>query len=483
MPLRSDSENFALIRVIGVGGGGSNAVNRMIRAEMMGVEFISCNTDAQALLQSDAPHKIRIGDKVTRGLGAGGDSAIGQRSAEEDADKIAEALADSDMVFITAGLGGGTGSGAAPVIAEIAKEAGALTIGVVTKPFGFEGQRRKLIAEKAAEELKAKVDTLITIPNDRLRDVVQKNTSILDAFRVVDDVLRQGVQGISDIITVPGLINLDFADVRAIMKDAGSALMGIGRASGENRAVEAARQAIASPLLEVNINGAQGILFNITGSANLTLFEVTEAAEEIRAAADPEANIIFGTSFNERLGEEVQITVIATGFDGTRRREPVRRESRGATLRGLAVRSGPSATTWASSSASAASVEAEPAAGRAPVDRARRGHPRCAWSGRWRRPRRRRTCAGPTTRTTWRFRASCDARSSPTPCPSRRAPRRPRHPLIRPPLPGSLQLASAWSARSPRHAPLPGAIRPLSPWWRSARPSIPRGSGRPSPPA
>ena len=327
MPLRSDSENFALIRVIGVGGGGSNAVNRMIRAEMMGVEFISCNTDAQALLQSDAPHKIRIGDKVTRGLGAGGDAAIGQRSAEEDADKIAEALADSDMVFITAGLGGGTGSGAAPVIAEIAKEAGALTIGVVTKPFGFEGQRRKLIAEKSAEELKAKVDTLITIPNDRLRDVVQKNTSILDAFRVVDDVLRQGVQGISDIITVPGLINLDFADVRAIMKDAGSALMGIGRASGENRAVEAARQAIASPLLEVNINGAQGILFNITGSANLTLFEVTEAAEEIRAAADPEANIIFGTSFNERLGEEVQITVIATGFDGNRKRTATRHEA------------------------------------------------------------------------------------------------------------------------------------------------------------
>ena len=230
MPLRSDSENFALIRVIGVGGGGSNAVNRMIRAEMMGVEFIACNTDAQALLQSDAPHKIRIGDKITRGLGAGGDSAIGQRAAEEDTEKIAEALRDSDMVFITAGLGGGTGSGAAPVIAEVAKDLGALTIGVVTKPFSFEGNRRKLIAEKAAEDLKAKVDTLITIPNDRLRDVVQKNTSILDAFRVVDDVLRQGVQGISDIITVPGLINLDFADVRTIMKDAGSALMGIGRA-------------------------------------------------------------------------------------------------------------------------------------------------------------------------------------------------------------------------------------------------------------
>jgi cell division protein FtsZ len=316
MGLRSDSENFALVRVIGVGGGGSNAVNRMIRAEMMGVEFIALNTDAQALLQSDAPHKLRIGDKLTRGLGAGGDAAIGERAAEEDTDKIAQALEGSDMVFITSGLGGGTGSGAAPVVAEIAKEQGALTIAVVTKPFSFEGAKRKLTAERSAEALKAKVDTLITIPNDRLRDVVQKNTSILDAFRVVDDVLRQGVQGISDIITVPGLINLDFADVRAIMKDAGSALMGIGRASGENRAVEAARQAIASPLLEVDIAGAQGILFNVSGSSNMSLFEVTEAAEEIRSAADPEANIIFGTSFNERLGEEVAITVIATGFDG-----------------------------------------------------------------------------------------------------------------------------------------------------------------------
>jgi cell division protein FtsZ len=319
MVLRSDSENFALIRVIGVGGGGSNAVNRMIRAELMGVEFIACNTDAQALLQSDAPHKIRIGDKITRGLGAGGDASIGQRAAEEDSEKIAQAIEGSDMVFITAGLGGGTGSGAAPVVAEIAKGAGALTIGVVTKPFSFEGAKRKLAAEKASDELRSKVDTLITIPNDRLKDVVQKNTSIVDAFRVVDDVLRQGVQGISDIITMPGLINLDFADVRAIMKDAGSALMGIGRASGDNRALEAARQAIASPLLEVNIAGAQGILFNITGSSSLSLWEVTEAAEEIRAAADPEANIIFGTSFNERLGDEVTITVIATGFQGSRR--------------------------------------------------------------------------------------------------------------------------------------------------------------------
>ncbi|MEO6349206.1 MAG: cell division protein FtsZ [Candidatus Limnocylindrales bacterium] len=321
MPLRSDSENFALIRVIGVGGGGSNAVNRMIRAELMGVEFIAVNTDAQALLQSDAPHKLRIGDKITRGLGAGGDPGIGQRAAEEDAEKIAEALRGSDMVFITAGMGGGTGSGAAPVIAEVARDLGALTIGVVTKPFSFEGARRRLNAEKASEQLRDKVDTLITIPNDRLKDVVQKDTSILDAFRIVDDVLRQGVQGISDLITVPGLINLDFADVRTVMKDAGSALMGIGRASGEGRAAEAARQATASPLLEVNIAGAQGVLFNITGGPSLSLSEVDEAAEIIKQTADPEANIIFGTVIDERMGDEIAITVIATGFDASRKRD------------------------------------------------------------------------------------------------------------------------------------------------------------------
>jgi len=324
MPLRSDSENFALIRVIGVGGGGSNAVNRMIRAEMMGVEFIAVNTDAQALLQSDAPHKIRIGDKLTRGLGAGGDPGIGQRAAEEDSEKISEALRDSDMVFITAGMGGGTGSGAAPIIAEIARDLGALTIGVVTKPFSFEGARRRLNAEKSSELLKDKVDTLITIPNDRLKDVVQKDTSIVDAFRVVDDVLRQGVQGISDLITVPGLINLDFADVRTIMKDAGSALMGIGRGSGENRAQDAARMAIASPLLEINIAGAQGVLFNITGGPNLGLFEVDEAAQIIKETADPEANIIFGTVIDERMGDEITITVIATGFDANRKRDTQR---------------------------------------------------------------------------------------------------------------------------------------------------------------
>src|SRR3972149_3539735 len=311
MPLRSDSENFALIRVIGVGGGGSNAINRMIRAEMMGVEFIACNTDAQALLQSDAPHKIRIGDKITRGLGAGGDPGIGQRAAEEDSEKIYEALKDSDMVFITAGMGGGTGSGAAPVIAEVARDVGALTIGVVTKPFSFEGAKRRLTAEKSCETLRDKVDTLITIPNDRLKDVVQKNTSIVDAFRVVDGVLRQGVQGISDLITVPGLINLDFADVRTVMKNAGSALMGIGRASGENRAAEAARQAIASPLLEISITGAQGVLFNVTGGPGLGLFEVNEAAEIIKETADPEANIIFGTAIDERMGGDGMITGIA----------------------------------------------------------------------------------------------------------------------------------------------------------------------------
>jgi cell division protein FtsZ len=325
MPLRSDAEHFALIKVIGVGGGGSNAVNRMIRAEMMGVEFIAVNTDAQALLQSDAPHKIRIGDKLTRGLGAGADPSVGQRAAEEDSEKIYEALKDADMIFITAGMGGGTGSGAAHVIAEIAKDLGALTVGVITKPFSFEGVRRKLVAEQFSELLKEKCDTLITIPNDRLREVVDKKTSILDAFRVVDDVLRQGVQGISDLITVPGLINLDFADVKTIMRDAGSSMMGIGIGTGDNRAVEAARAAVMSPLLEVNITGARGILFNVTGGSDLGLFEVNEAAEVIKEAADPEANIIFGTVIDDRMRDEVKVTVIATGFDATRKPRPASR--------------------------------------------------------------------------------------------------------------------------------------------------------------
>jgi cell division protein FtsZ len=318
MPLRSDIENFALIKVVGIGGGGSNAVNRMIRAELLGVEFIAANTDAQALLLSDAPHKIRIGDKVTKGLGSGADPMIGRKSAEDDSEKLYEALKESDMVFITAGMGGGTGTGAAPIIAEIAKDIGALTVAVVTKPFGFEGAKRRLIAEQGIAELVDKVDTLITIPNDRLLQVVEKRTSMVDAFRIVDDVLRQGVQGISDLITVPGLINLDFADVKAIMTNAGSALMGIGHGSGETRASDAARQAIMSPLLEQSIDGARGVLFTITGGPDLTLFEVNEAAEIIHAAADPEANIIFGAVIDERMGGEVKISVIATGFDQAR---------------------------------------------------------------------------------------------------------------------------------------------------------------------
>ncbi len=318
MPLHSDIENFALIKVVGVGGGGSNAVNRMIRAELMGVEFITVNCDAQALLLSDAPHKIRIGDKITRGLGAGADPSVGRKCAEDDTEKLYEALKEADMIFITAGMGGGTGTGAAPIIAEIAKDIGALTVAVVTKPFQFEGAKRRLLAEQGIHELVDKVDTLITIPNDRLLQVVDQRTNLVDAFRIVDDVLRQGVQGISDLITVPGLINLDFADVKTIMTNAGSALMGIGHGSGDARAADAARQAIMSPLLEQSIDGARGVLFTITGGPDLTLFEVNEAAEIIHAAADPEANIIFGAVVDERMGDDVKISVIATGFDSTR---------------------------------------------------------------------------------------------------------------------------------------------------------------------
>jgi len=318
MPLRSDIENFALIKVVGIGGGGSNAVNRMIRAELLGVEFIAVNTDAQALLLSDAPHKLRIGDKVTKGLGSGADPTVGRKAAEDDSEKLYEALKEADMVFVTAGMGGGTGTGAAPIIAEIAKDVGALTVAVVTKPFSFEGAKRRLLAEQGIAELVDKVDTLITIPNDRLLQVVEKKTSMVDAFRIVDDVLRQGVQGISDLITVPGLINLDFADVKTIMTNAGSALMGIGHGSGESRAADAARQAIMSPLLEQSIDGARGVLFTITGGPDLTLFEVNEAAEIIHAAADPEANIIFGAVIDERMGGEVKISVIATAFEAAR---------------------------------------------------------------------------------------------------------------------------------------------------------------------
>ncbi len=318
MPIRSDIENFALIKVVGVGGGGSNAVNRMIRAELLGVEFIAVNTDAQALLLADAPHKIRIGDKITNGLGAGADPAVGRKSAEDDSEKLYEVLKEADMVFVTAGMGGGTGTGAAPILAEIAKDVGALTVAVVTKPFSFEGSKRKLLAEHGIEELVDKVDTLIVIPNDRLLQVVDPKTSMTDSFRIVDDVLRQGVQGISDLITVPGLINLDFADVKTIMTNAGSALMGIGHGSGETRAVDAARAAITSPLLEQSIDGARGVLFTITGGPDLTLFEVNEAAEIIHQAADPEANIIFGAVIDDRMAGNVKISVIATGFDPAR---------------------------------------------------------------------------------------------------------------------------------------------------------------------
>ncbi|WP_053958560.1 cell division protein FtsZ [Sulfobacillus thermosulfidooxidans] len=312
------AENFAVIKVVGVGGGGTNAVNRMIQAGLKGVEFIAINTDAQALALSMAPTRLQVGTKLTKGLGAGANPDIGAKAAEESREQIADALKGADMVFITAGMGGGTGTGAAPVVAEVAKEVGALAVGVVTKPFTFEGRRRQTFAEKGAATLKAKVDTLITIPNDRLLQVVEKRTSIMEAFRIADDVLRQGVQGISDLIAVPGLINLDFADVKTIMSEMGSALMGVGVSQGENRAAAAAKAAISSPLLETSIDGARGVLLNITGGNDLALFEVNEAAEIVIQAADPEANIIFGAVIDETLKDEVRVTVIATGFSGDR---------------------------------------------------------------------------------------------------------------------------------------------------------------------
>lgn len=308
-------EQFAKIKVIGLGGGGSNAVNRMISAGLEGVEFIVANTDAQALRVSNAPIKLQIGTKLTNGLGSGGNPEIGRQAALEDTDKILSLLEGADMVFITAGLGGGTGTGATPVVASLAKELGALTVAVVTKPFLFEGSRRSLQAETGFQELKRCVDTLIAIPNQRLLNVVEKATSMLEAFKVCDDVLRQAVRGISDLVTVPGLINLDFADVRSIMSDTGLALMGIGTAKGERRAADAAERAINSPLLEdITIDGAKGVIINITGSSDLTLFEVNEAASRIHEVADPEANIIFGAVIDDNLQEEVRVTVIATGF-------------------------------------------------------------------------------------------------------------------------------------------------------------------------
>ncbi len=311
-----NTQNYvAVIKVVGVGGGGCNAVNRMIDAGMRGVEFISVNTDAQSLLMNDAEIKIHIGRELTRGLGAGSDPAIGQQAAEEHREEISAALEGGDMVFITVGEGGGTGTGAAPVIAEIAKNQGALTIAVVTRPFGFEGRRRATQAESGISRLKEKVDTQIVIPNDRLLSIADERTSMIDAFKMADEILLSGVSGITDLITTPGLINTDFADVRMIMSDAGSALMGIGQAAGEGRALSAARSAIASPLLEASIEGARGILLSIAGSSELGLFEVNEAAEIIHDVAHPEANIIFGTVVDENMGEEIRVTVIAAGFD------------------------------------------------------------------------------------------------------------------------------------------------------------------------
>ncbi len=306
------------VRVIGIGGAGGNAVSRMVRAKSIGADFIACNTDAQALLRSAAPHKIQIGRQLTGGLGAGGDPSIGRRAAEDDGPRISRALAGSEVVFVTAGLGGGTGSGAAPLVASMAKELGALTIGVVTRPFAFEGATRRRVADEGVEALKAHVDTLITIPNDGVRSVVLENVSLQEAFRIVDEVLVGAVQGLIEIITVPGFINLDFADVRAVMQDAGSALIGVGHAAGEERVLEATRHAISNPLLEVSIGGARAVLLQVAGPSDLSLGEVTRAADEIRAAADPSANVIFGARFDERLGEEVQVTVIATGFEAVR---------------------------------------------------------------------------------------------------------------------------------------------------------------------
>lgn len=317
-------ESFARIKVVGVGGGGCNAVNRMIEEGLSGIEFVTVNTDAQALLLSKAPTRVRIGDKSTRGLGAGGNPEVGRKAAEESAEELYEVLKGSDMVFVTSGLGGGTGTGAAPIVAQIAKEVGALTIGVVTRPFSFEGSRRQQSAEGGITKLKEHADTLIVIPNDRLLQIVDKKVSLTEAFKTADDVLRQGIQGISELITVPGMINLDFADVRAIMSEGGAALMAVGYGTGEDRARVAAEMAISSQLLDITIDGARGILFNVTGGNSLTLFEVNQAAAIIKETAHPDVNLIFGAVIDPNMGEDVRITVIATGFDRpTNMRSPI----------------------------------------------------------------------------------------------------------------------------------------------------------------
>jgi cell division protein FtsZ len=315
-------DGAARIVVLGIGGGGSNAVNRMIQSGVRGVEFVAINTDTQALARSEAGARIRIGEKLTRGLGAGGLPAVGEKAAEESAEQIADLVRDADMVFIAAGMGGGTGTGAAPIIAQISKDSGALTVGVVTKPFTFEGRQRSKNAEEGIAQLRERVDTLITIPNDRLLQVIDRKTTLEQAFMEVDDVLRQGIQGISELITEPGLINLDFADVKSIMQDSGGALMAIGRGTGETRAQDAARMAISSPLLDISMDGAKGVLLNITGGSDLALSEINEAADVVAQAADPEANIIFGAVIDPRLENELKITVIATGFDLSLMRQP-----------------------------------------------------------------------------------------------------------------------------------------------------------------
>ena len=319
--VKPDIDQFAKIKVVGIGGGGGNAINSMIvNQKIKGVEFVAVNTDAQALMKSKADMKLRIGENITRGLGSGADPEIGSQAAEESKEKLKDIFVEADMVFLTCGMGGGTGTGSSPIIAELAKAAGALTVAVVTKPFVFEGTRRMVVAEDGIEELKDKVDTLIIIPNQRLLDIVDKKMTLLEAFRIADSVLGEAVQGISDIITTPGLINVDFADVKAVMRDAGSALMGIGTGSGENRASKAAREAIASPLLELSVDGAKGLLFNIVGGADMTMNEVNEAAKIISEAADADANIIFGAVIDEEMTDQLKITVIATGFDETRKR-------------------------------------------------------------------------------------------------------------------------------------------------------------------
>lgn len=312
-------EQFTNIKVMGIGGAGNNAVNRMVEAGLKGVEFIAVNTDAQALYMSKADKKIQLGEKLTKGLGAGANPDIGRRSAEESKKELEDSIKGADMIFLTAGMGGGTGTGATPLIAEVSKGLGILTVGVVTKPFGFEGRRRLTNAEEGIANVKECVDTLITIPNDRLLTIAEKKTSMVDAFRMADDILRQGVQGISDLIAVPGIINLDFADVRTIMMETGLAHMGIGRGNGENKAIEAAKQAISSPLLETTIEGARGVLLNVTGGPGLALLEINDAAELIQNAADPDANIIFGAVIDEKLKDEIRITVIATGFENNKK--------------------------------------------------------------------------------------------------------------------------------------------------------------------